>query len=197
MRLVRNPIIWFRRIRHRKGYGVHSPFAFQLITGVIYERTPYYAFTDLDRLHTWLERKLNLYPVQCHRLLFRLANYIHPSSFLVVAPTNHEAAYIRAALPSATITITNSLTIASHLKNGQWPAAFVGHSCLSSALTLSRTMPADGMLVVEGIHQDKTSLQLWHDLQNDPHTGITFDLYTYGICFYDLSRHKQHYIVNF
>lgn len=28
--------IWLKRIRHRKGYGVHSPFAFDFITRVIY-----------------------------------------------------------------------------------------------------------------------------------------------------------------
>ena len=28
--------IWLKRFRHRKGYGVHSPFAFDFITRVIY-----------------------------------------------------------------------------------------------------------------------------------------------------------------
>lgn len=28
--------VWLKRIRHRKGYGVHSPFAFDFITRVIY-----------------------------------------------------------------------------------------------------------------------------------------------------------------
>ena len=32
------------RFRYRCGYGVHSPFAFSLITDVIYEKMPYYAY---------------------------------------------------------------------------------------------------------------------------------------------------------
>lgn len=28
--------VWLKRIRHRKGYGVHSPFAYDFITRVIY-----------------------------------------------------------------------------------------------------------------------------------------------------------------
>ena len=32
-----------RKIRHRKGYGVHSPFAYGLITKVIEEKSGYYA----------------------------------------------------------------------------------------------------------------------------------------------------------
>ena len=31
--------IWVKRFRHRKGYGVHSPFAFDFITRVIYGKT--------------------------------------------------------------------------------------------------------------------------------------------------------------
>ena len=34
---LKRPFIWLRRFRHRCGYGVHSPFAFNLITQVIYE----------------------------------------------------------------------------------------------------------------------------------------------------------------
>ena len=30
--------IWLKRFRHRKGYGVHSPFAFDFITRVIYNK---------------------------------------------------------------------------------------------------------------------------------------------------------------
>ena len=44
---LKRPFIWLSRFRHRCGYGVHSPFAFNLITQVIYESTPYYKYKDL------------------------------------------------------------------------------------------------------------------------------------------------------
>ena len=46
--LCKRPFIWLARFRHRCGYGVHSPFAFHLITGVIYEKTPYYKYAALQ-----------------------------------------------------------------------------------------------------------------------------------------------------
>ncbi len=47
---LKRPFIWLSRFRHRCGYGVHSPFAFNLITQVIYESTPYYKYKDLADL---------------------------------------------------------------------------------------------------------------------------------------------------
>lgn len=51
---LKRPFIWLYRFRHRCGYGVHSPFAFNLITHVIYETTPYYKY------RSWLPSKRNL-----------------------------------------------------------------------------------------------------------------------------------------
>ena len=39
----------YRKIRYRKGYGVHSPFAFNFITNVIEEKLPYYIFEDIEK----------------------------------------------------------------------------------------------------------------------------------------------------
>ena len=193
MKLVRNPLVWLHRIRHRKGYGVHSPFAFQFITGVVYEHTPYYAYAELSHLHPLWVCMFRLYPLQCHRLLFRLANYAHPATICIIGDTHCEKQYIAAAVPSAELIEPEAL-IASHPHSA---LVFIGMSAHSQALTLSQQMPIEGMLIIEGIHSSHASMKLWQKIQSDPHTGITFDLHTYGICFYNPRRTKQHYIVSF
>jgi len=40
---------WISRWRHRRGYGVHSPWAFSWITQVIYNDMAYYAYANLQR----------------------------------------------------------------------------------------------------------------------------------------------------
>jgi len=35
-KVINRSWVWVKRFRHRKGYGVHSPFAFDFITRVIY-----------------------------------------------------------------------------------------------------------------------------------------------------------------
>ena len=186
MRLIRRPWVWFTRFRKRKGYGVHSPFAYSFIRGVVNERTPFYAYHTLDRLHPWWIRTMRLYPVQCRRLLFRLANFAEPKTVCILGDCPLEKQYITQAVPHARV-----------IKKGVADFVFISTDFLPSALDIARQMPQQGMLVVEGIHYSASALSLWHALQEDTHTGITFDLYTYGVAFFDPQRHKQHYRVNF
>ena len=66
-----------RKIRHRKGYGVHSPFAYNLITKVIEEKSGYYAYQSIDGLHRTLHDKVKSNRRK-YRLLFRLVNRFKP-----------------------------------------------------------------------------------------------------------------------
>ena len=183
MRLFRRPWIWLARFRHRRGYGVHSPFAYAFLRGVVFERDAYYAYDDLNRLHPWWVRWPRAYPLLCRRLLFRLANYAHPSTVALWGDCPVERAYVKAAVPSARVT------------EGAAEFIFVANEELSR-LTLPQ-MPATGMLVAEGIHHDKASLRAWHGLQNNPQTALTFDLYDYGIALFNPDYQKHHYKVNF
>lgn len=45
---LRKGVLIYRSIRYRKGFGIHSPFVFNLITKVIEERCSYYSFNDIE-----------------------------------------------------------------------------------------------------------------------------------------------------
>lgn len=45
---LRKGSLLYRSIRYRKGFGVHSPFVFNLITKVIEEKCSYYSFYDIE-----------------------------------------------------------------------------------------------------------------------------------------------------
>lgn len=55
---LRKGILLYRGIRYRKGFGVHSPFVFNLITKVIEERCQYYSFYDIELIRKQLLSKM-------------------------------------------------------------------------------------------------------------------------------------------
>ena len=80
---------WCRRFRYRCGYGVHSPSDFFLITSVVYERLPYYAYERLKK--TSSSKSLPHYREKVNKLLFRLVNFYRPGSLIEVGEGNGEA----------------------------------------------------------------------------------------------------------
>ena len=201
MRLFRRPWIWLSRFRQRKGYGVHSPFAYSFIRGVVLESSAYYAYAELSHLHPWWVRWFRLYPMQCRRLLFRLANFAEPRMVELRTADEVAAKYIRAAVPRAEVRRKEGglAAVPEGSPEGREAADFVlvGKERLEEAAAVAARMPERGMLVCEGIHESARAKEIWRTIREAPHTGVTFDLYTYGIAFFNPKLHKQHYKVNF
>ena len=56
---------------------------------------------------------------------------------------------------------------------------------------------ANDCLVITKPYADKNKKKWWKMIQDDPRTGVTFDLYDIGIVFFDKKRIKENRIVNF
>ena len=81
-RLFPRILRWFRRFRQRRGYGVHSPFAFEWITDVVYnQQAQYYAYAPLSQQHKQWSGVLS---IKDARLLFRMANHFRAKRILMV-----------------------------------------------------------------------------------------------------------------
>lgn len=82
---LKRTLIWLNRFRYRKGYGVHSPFAFNLITWVFYEKYPFYKYYELNRIRESLktENRIDsgkyMNSPKVDELLFRLVNRMQPA----------------------------------------------------------------------------------------------------------------------
>ena len=85
MRSSRPPVLikLYRKIRFRKGFGVHSPFVYNLITKVIEDKNVYYAFEEIENFRQQLLNDGELRPVTfretqsaaCGALLFRMVHF--------------------------------------------------------------------------------------------------------------------------
>lgn len=183
MSLFLNPLVWLWRVRHRCGYGVHSPFAFDFLTQVVYNRSAYYAYQELDLLHPALVAFLGLRPRKIARLLFRLANYQHPKTAVFIADNAVNYAYVRAAVPSAK-------WCDEYGENRQIDFAYIDRP----AENILDAMAAGSMLVVGDLQHNKS---FWLQLKTDKRVTLTFDLYDVGIVFVGFPLNKQDYVINF
>ena len=94
---IKRPFIWLSRFRYRCGYGVHSPFAFSLITDVIYEKMPYYAYASLEKEQKRLvrERGYSRGSQKVNRFLFRLVNKVQPATIVEVGRPSVASLYLQ------------------------------------------------------------------------------------------------------
>mgnify|MGYP000426660528 CR=1 FL=1 len=100
---IKRPFIWLSRFRYRCGYGVHSPFAFSLITDVIYEKMPYYAYSSLKEEQKKMVRECGWTKgsQKVNRFLFRLVNRVQPDTIIEVGRPSSTTLYLQSAKPSA------------------------------------------------------------------------------------------------
>lgn len=203
---LKRPFIWLRRFRHRRGYGVHSPFAFNFITNVIYERTSYYKYDEL-----LVSQKEQAKQKDCgwdyetgkvKRLLFRVVNYCQPVTIVDAGCLSASSLYLKAAKEGADYTAAADLS--ELFLEADAPVDFlyvhdyrrpefveeVFNLCASRSTQRS-------VFVVEGIRYTPSMMALWKRLVRHERAGITFDLYDLGIVFFDKTKNKQDYIVNF
>ena len=165
-------IIWLKRIRHCRGFGIQSPSDYWLVRYVINEHWPYYQYDQLGQNDGWLRRKLG-------RLYFRLSNWLQPDT---IASDDYKD-YLSAGCHNATFGETGKLFMFALKGDYQSKMDYIYNKVTN-----------DTVLVVDGIQHDKA---FWQNLIADQRARITFDLYYCGIVLFDEKRHKKNYIINF
>lgn len=216
---------WCRRFRKRCGYGVHSPSDFFLITFVIYERMPFYAYSALGNLRKEFCH-LPHYREKVDKLLLRLVNYWQPSLLLEIGTGSGLNTRYMAAGNLKMNVVTWSASIEEevrglfsevpHISYRQGAAdeavqlmrqtqssdvvmVHIGHTA-DYRETFEKLIPQVGnktCFIIGNPYADKAKKQWWKEVVADERTGVTFDLYDIGIVFFDKKRVKEHRVVNF
>ena len=165
-----------RRFRHRRGYNIHSPFAFNLVTGVIYERGAYYAYDDLRNLRT------------------------------IGDGLQMQTAYLRAGRPSCLFReITTSDLRTSQGNALKIHPVKVDFLYLDAPLELwpsawKAVLPKRGekaFFVVRGIHRSKNDFAAWQRLTEDAAVRVSFDLHDFGIACFEARFNKENHLINY
>ncbi len=205
------------RIRHNRGYGVQSPSAFFFVTEVLKEKLPYYAYADIDEI----AGKKGFFSKRHAKELFRIANYFNPDNCIAVK-SSIAAAIMALARPTADkyCLLAQQVEIEGHIKelldtqhcqiikgdscqSLEKAIAVVGHigmlyigECDEQASLLSIALSninKNSIIIVEGINRSKASRARWLEIVKDHRTIVTYDMYSYGVLFFDNEKCKQNY----
>lgn len=206
MNLIQRIWNWCRRFRHRRGYGVHSPSDFYLVTFVIYERLPYYAFRPLKERR--FEEGRPHYRRKVNELLFRLVNHLAPKTLLEVGTGDGSSiAYMQEARPSMSAETVDAGSVEEAMK---WLDARMAELGSVDFLHIAHTpyykevfdkvlpcMKDNSCMVIGNLYENDAKQKWWKEVIQSERVRITFDLYDVGIVFFHPKRSKQNYIINF
>ena len=98
----------FRRYKRSKGFGIHSPFAFNFVLKVLRERNQYYAYDNIHAAH-WGATRLATTKESKHilsykyaKMIFRIACHFNPTSILQVGTSHGVASKALLSVSSST-----------------------------------------------------------------------------------------------
>ncbi len=155
------------RWRHRMGFGVQSPWAYEFVSDVLFGKHRYYAFDTLNGTRS-------------DEQLFRICAWLNPQTVYVHGATQTTESYLR-----------------SSAKSGSFYSLFYyASACAADAERAVRageiTPPA--CIILEDILRPAVR-NVWDALLRHPDATASFDLGRRGILFFDPSRHKQNYLI--
>ncbi len=165
-------IVWLNRIGHCRGFGIQSPTDYAFVRYVVNEHWPYYAYSEFTEADS-LKRKLRM-------LYFRLANWRQPK---VMISDAYQLYFQAGCKKTSFVSTINKVELAR-----------VTIEKSDEFEQLVQRADSASVLVVEGISRDWPRWQL---IEQDERVGTTFDLYYCGIIFFDTTRYKHHYKINF
>lgn len=213
-----------RKIKHRKGYGVHSPFAYSIITEVIEEKLPFYAYQSMTRIYPKGGAAI---PLKVATLLFRLSNRFRCRHILEIGC---DTGY--SILPTLLVDSRNEvISVAGTDQRNQTErhlSLFSGAknriSFIESISQLPEDYHADMIIVngapdgmppsafvdhllqlahersiifVRGIQPGHQLETYWDEICDCEQIEVTMDLYDYGLAIRLPRFFKQHYVVSF
>ncbi|MCH5181503.1 MAG: hypothetical protein J1F06_02630 [Prevotellaceae bacterium] len=184
---------WLRRVRRRCGYGVHSPYAFSFITGVVYNTSAYYAYAPLSRLRSPRLRCKDL------RFVFRLADFSRARRAAVLtAPDEALRAYLTAGRKSAQWTFSSDAGAPPEADGAGFVYADATIAGWAAWTTACMDAACEGaVVVVRGIGRSRQSRADWRQLCAGRRGGISFDLHDFGIFCMESRLFRQDYVVNY
>ena len=197
IREIRRFFVRLQRLRNRNGYGIHSPFAYGFIKGVVYEHSRYYAYKELEkRRHKRRSGERGL-SRSGEKMRVLLTNNHHPThTSLIGVRSPLPEGYVAAGSRKAKISIyPEASQLPAHTQEFVYAAP--GADFLTAFHITAQSCSDRTFFAAAGIHSSRESKAKWKEICADPKAVVTFDLYEVGLVFFNKKLNKQSYTVSF
>lgn len=198
---VKKTILQLWHIRHSWGFGLQSPFAFNLERDVINQTLPYYAYSALHNERKAKTGASMLNSEGVDQLFLRLANFIQPQ--IILLPQEEwgmSARYMLAACPKASLLQFSGLRSLLQELEGtpRIDLLCLNVRTLNEMLAEVITYMSDrSLIVVSGINESRETKQMWEDMVQSDSTGVTFNLKRLGLIFNDRRLTPENHTIFF
>ncbi|MDO5523979.1 MAG: hypothetical protein Q4G48_08045 [Bacteroidia bacterium] len=204
---------WLHRKRRAKGFGIHSPFAFNLVTEVIYEKHAHTAFFDIQKVLS--EHGAETDGQKLHHLSYRLVRYFKPERALEIATGKGiNTLYISAGYKDVSCecfgsaadnvllarnlhrTFNKNVKFIDELDAGRrYDAIFLYLNAFSADMEDLFSMSSErAFWVITGINR-RNGKQFWRNIVQDERARLTFDMNDMGVVILNKSYHKANYFI--
>lgn len=221
-RISRSGLRLFYKIRHHRGHGIHSPFVFRLVTRVIEEKNPYYAYGDISNI---IHNTPDIYkkPDKYNHLSFRLINYFNAKKILELGSGEGinslflSASSIKAECVCVELSADKRQKAKTLYEN--WDRKIIlqneyipltqKQDCIFINLYNFNTdfkwinehitplTDENSFIIIKGIRTKRKSQALWKQLIAMERVTLSLDLYNEGIIFFKPKLHKRNYAISF
>lgn len=184
---IKRFVVWLRRARYSRGFGVQSPWAYRFIRYVVNEHYPYYKYEHLAEQVYGIDKTTR----KLCKFYFRLANYQQAHTFVDCFPTSScYKIYVDAGCQKANyhrITEATSEEELIHLFSNIGEYSMVRVPLVANyRMVVDKALnhlPSSSVLIIENIKRDRDAQKYWSELISDSRTGVSFDLYYCGVLF--------------
>jgi len=204
---------WLQRKKQAKGFGIHSPFAYDFVTRVIHEEYGYTVFLDIDQILR--DQKIATTEKKLHHLSYRLVRYFKPGKILELDTGQGVNTLYISAASKDTVCHCFDPEMKNVLLARNLHTMFNRHVEFIDEIDLSESY--DGIFVyLNGFPIDMENLlsmssndtfwviagiksgsgkRFWNAIVADERARITFDMKDTGIVVLKKSYHKANYLI--
>lgn len=185
-----------RRMLNSRGYGIQSPYAYTFLLDVVRQENPYYDYARLHSERTYTESAVDN-TEEVDKLLFRISNFVQPDNILVPEGWVMSRDYLSAGCRKSAVMSYADKDDLCQLVESQPILDMVCMDHLQTAYhikdrLLSR-ISSKSIFIIKNIRQNPS---LWQELQTEDRVRQIFDLYNWGIVFFNPVLTRGKYFVN-